>query len=104
MSTITNKQEQHEGSKYKNKIYFIDSETIPDFSIPIFRMDSMIEEDKIQEFLNEFSENEIVCFIRREYLGDVPKITIRAFGKNINENVKQQLENLKTNFNYHIEI
>lgn len=103
LSTITDKQKQHAGSKYIHKIYFIDSETIPDFSIPIFRMDSMFEEEKIQKFLNEFSENEIVCFIRREYMDDLPKVSIKAFGKNINTNVKQQLENLKTNFDYHIE-
>lgn len=104
LSTITDKQKQHAGSKYAHKIYFIDSETIPDFSIPIFRMDSMFEEEKIQEFLNEFAENEIVCFIRREYMDDLPKVSIKAFGKNINENVKQRLENLKTNFDYHIEM
>ncbi len=104
LSTIIDKQKQHAGSKYSHKIYFIDSEAIPDFSLPIFRMDSMFEEQKLQEFLNEFSENEIVCLIRREYMDTLPKVTIKAFGKNINENVKQRLESLKTNFDYKIEI
>lgn len=103
-SAITDKKKQHADSKYPNKIYFIDSETIPDFTLPIFRMDSMFEEGKIKEFLNSFSENEIVCFIRREYMDDIPRISIKAFGKNIDEKVKQRLESLKTNFDYHIDI
>jgi len=103
-SALNEKSEQHANSKYQNKIYFIDSETIPDFEMPIFRMDSMFEEEKIKEFVNGFSENEIFCFIRREYMEDIPKISIKAIGKNIDEKIKHRLESLKTNFDYHIEV
>ena len=102
--TINGKYVQHANSKYINKIYFIDSETIPDFQLPIFRMDSMFEEEIIKEYINLLPENEIVCFIRREYMDDIPKVSIKAFGKNIDEKVKQRLENLKTNFDYHIKM
>lgn len=100
--TIKGKYAQHANSKYINKIYFVDSETIPDFQLPIFRMDSMFEEEKIKEYINLLPENEIVCFIRREYMDDIPKVSIKAFGKNIDEKVKQRLESLKTNFDYRI--
>jgi hypothetical protein len=104
LDALTDKQKQHADSKYNHKIYFIDSETIPDFSPPIFRMDSMFEEEEIKKFINSSSENEIFCFIMREYMDDIPKISIRAFGKNIDEKVKQRLERLKTNFDYHIQL
>jgi hypothetical protein len=99
---IKGKQKQHSNSKYVNKIYFIDSESIPDFELPIFQMDSMFEEEKIKEFMNSLPENEIVCIIRREYMNSIPKVSIKVFGKNIDQKVKQRLESLKTNFDYRI--
>jgi hypothetical protein len=104
LSSINDKKNQHNNSKYPNKIYFIDSETIPDFTLPIFRTDSMFEEDKIKTFLESFSENEIVCFIRREYMDDVPNISIKCYGKNIDSRVQRILEGLKTNFDFNIKV
>lgn len=103
-SVLKDKINQHSNSKYSNKIFFIDSETIPDFEFPIFRMDSMFEEKEIELFVNSLPNKEIFCFIRREYLEDIPKVKINVFGKDIDGNVKKRLENLKTNFDYHIEM
>lgn len=103
-SILQSKIDQHVNSKYSNKIFFIDSEAIPDFEFPIFRMDSMFEEKEIEAFVNSLPNKEIFCFIRREYLEDIPKVKINVFGKDIDEKVKQRLERLKTNFDYHIEV
>ncbi|WKN42424.1 hypothetical protein [Tunicatimonas pelagia] len=101
-SAIRGKNEQHAASMYEKKIYFIDSETIPDFNMPIFRVESMFEEDKIRKFIESFSENEFFCFIRREYVDSLPKVSIKVLGKNIDDKIKNLLENLEMNFAYDI--
>lgn len=103
-NTIKDKSQQHIASSYVNKIYFLDSEAIPDFDMPIFRLDPMFEEDKIREYVETFSQNEVFCFIRREYIDDVPRTSIKAFGRNIDRDLKQRLENLRTNFDYSVAV
>lgn len=102
-SAIDEKRAQHSQSKYKNKIYFIDSEFIPDLSLPIFQNDSMFDDQAIQSFVDSMSQDEIVCFVRREYIGHLPKIIFKAFGKNIDNEVKSILENMSPYFAYLIE-
>ena len=102
-TALEDKKKQHANSKYINKIYFIESESIPDLDFPIFKIDAMFEEDKFMEFVhNNFSEKEIICFVKREYIDDFPKVEVKAFGNNIDPQVKSRLENLKTNFDYYI--
>ncbi len=97
-TTLLEKKKQHVNSKFINKIYFIESESIPDFDFPIFKIDAMFEQDEFIEFIKDnFSEKDIICFIKREYVGDYPKVEIKAFGNNIDPVVKSRLENLKTN-------
>ncbi len=99
---LEDKKKQHVNSKYIDKIYFIDNESIPDFDFPIFKIAAMFEEDKFMEFVQDnFSEREIICFIKREYMGDLPKVEIKVFGNNIDPSVKLRLENLKTDFDYY---
>jgi hypothetical protein len=98
--TFTVKSEQHLNSKYQNKIYFIDSEAGADFNFPIFKFDGMFEADKIQCEIENYSENEVFCFIRRDYTNDIPKVTIKVLGKNIDKDIKKSLEGLKTNIDF----
>lgn len=103
-SKLKKGRKQHSHSPYEYKIYFIDNEIIPELKMPIFRTQSMFNETKINSYVNKLSENEILCFVIRDYMDDFPKITIKAFGKNIDPLVKSKLENLKTNFDSHVEI
>ncbi len=103
-NAIQDKRKQHQNSKYQNKIYFIDSEFIPDLSLPIFQSDSMVVEEEISNFVKSMSEEEIVCIIRREYMSDVPKISIEAFGKNLDSSLKFFLESLNTNLDYDLSV
>ena len=93
-NSLKDKKEQHKNSKYANKIYFIDNETSPGFEWPCFLGDSLFNEFEINDRLTMFSENEIFCFIKRNYLGEIPSISIKAFGNNICPNIKHRLENL----------
>lgn len=101
-STLKVKSEQHKNSAHANKIYFIDSEAIPDFNPAIFMDGSVFPEEEIQDFINEFSDKEIFCFILRNYTSHIPKVTIKVLGKNIDDKIKHRLENLKTNFDFTI--
>lgn len=100
-TALEDKKKQHQNSKYINKIYFIDNESIPDFDFPIFKIDAMFEKEEFTKFMQDnFSEKEIICFINREYVGESPKVEIKVFGNNIDPDVKSRLENLKTNLDY----
>ncbi|HMG16244.1 MAG TPA: hypothetical protein VK590_12390 [Saprospiraceae bacterium] len=102
-SAINEKREQHKNSKYLKKIYFIDSEVLPDFEFAIFHLDSMLDDKLINSYIETLTEHEIVCVIWRDYTGEIPVVEIRAYGKNIDPLIKSRLENMDTNFaNMHI--
>lgn len=103
-NSLKDKKEQHKDSKYANKIYFIDNETLPGFEWPCFLWESFFDEFKIKDRFTMFSENEIFCFIRRNYIGETPSISIKAFGNNICPNIKYRLENLKLINDFEIKI
>lgn len=104
LSAITEKRQQHAGSRHKNKIYFIDSEAIPSFNFAIFQVASMFDEEEISKVVDDLSEGEILCFIRRDYMSISPKVIISTYGKNIDPVVKKHIENLQTQFDYQIDI
>lgn len=99
-SAIEEKRLQHSQSKYTRKIYFFDNENTPDSNFPLFSVDSMWKEDEIIAYVENCFENEIFCFINRDFRGVIPKIEIKVYGKNLDKNVKYILSNLKTNFAY----
>jgi len=99
-STLKEKRDQHINSKYAKKVYFIDSEAILDFQPAIFMDGSAFPEAEIQNHINTFSDNEIFCFILRDYMSPIPKVTIKVLGRNVDDTIKHRLENLQTNFDF----
>lgn len=102
IKTIRKKRRQHNPSKDANRIIFIDSEIAKNFRFPLLSLDSMLEEERIQSYIEQKETKDIVCIILRNYLGDTPSIKIKVFCKEEFNDVKNILEGLKTNFDYSV--
>lgn len=104
LNSLENKKKQHANSKFTNKIYFVDSETLHDLDAPMLIPLNIFEGEKINEFAETLDENEIICFVIRDYTKVVPKTKIKVVGKNVDPELKTKLEGLKTNFDSKAEI
>lgn len=101
-SAIQCKINQHKDSNFSSKIFFFDNEIVHGADMPLLTTGKIFNENKMSEIVESLTEDIILCFIVRDYSGDIPKINIKVYGKNIDSSIKKTLENLKTDFDYKI--
>lgn len=91
---LKEKKRQHKNSPFKEKIIFIDSESLPEFQMGLFINEMMFERGKIAAICKKIHENNIVCMIRRRYLSDGYEILVDTFGNEQNKNVVKVLNQI----------
>ena len=104
LNSLTNKKQQHQTSLYTHKIYFIDSEALVEIESPMPMPLKLLDEDALTKFSQTLSDNELICIVRRDYRYLKPNITLKVIGNNINKDIKQKLESLKTDFDFSIQL
>lgn len=101
INTIIQARNQHQYSRFQNKMIFIDSEMLPDINVPLFINDQMLDIESTQiAILKEARENEIVCLIQRNYMKNIPTFKLKAYGINVNPQIKIKLERLNFWFDF----
>jgi len=97
---IKEKKKQHKNSPIKQKIFFFDSEFMPEIRLGLINSEDIINKAKIKNFIESTSSDIVLCITIRNYFGLIPQVKILTFAKEKYYNVCHSLESLKTNFDF----
>ncbi|MES1222283.1 MAG: hypothetical protein ABUT20_42700, partial [Bacteroidota bacterium] len=71
---LKEKKRQHKSSSFKNKIIFLDSESLPEFHMNIFQTEGMYDLELVKQVYNKVGLKDILCIVRRFYNNKGPFI------------------------------
>ncbi|MEZ2442796.1 hypothetical protein AB6805_13825 [Chitinophaga sp. RCC_12] len=66
-NAIRSKKKQHENSSFQNQIIFMDNEEFPEFNMPIFPNDNILDVKEIHRIYDKLSLKAILIILRRQY-------------------------------------
>jgi hypothetical protein len=78
-SVLKEKKDQHKNSVFKNKIFFIDSESFPELQMGLFQNENMFDYNKVKSIYDKLNITNIVCIIRRHYMQETPNVFVDIF-------------------------
>lgn len=100
IQTIRKKRNQHKASKDLNRIIFIDCEVNLNLSFPLLLTEKMIDNDRVNKYLESKQTDDIVVIVLRNYLTVIPKIKLISFGKEKFRTEMDIIEKMKTDFSF----
>ncbi|MEO0683951.1 MAG: hypothetical protein AAFY76_02615 [Cyanobacteria bacterium J06649_11] len=92
---IKAKRQQLEAFSDRPRIIFIDNEMQRDFQIPVIPFGQVMEEDRIQTYLNSRNTQDIVCIINRSYLDDQPHKEVLVYCKEELNPIANKIRDMK---------
>jgi hypothetical protein len=90
-NVLKEKKDQHKNSPFQNKIFFIDSETLPEFHMGLFQNESMFQIDKVKDIYDKLNMKEVICLIRRIYTEENPTVLVDILAREENSSVINKL-------------